>query len=311
MELGLVGCGSIAVEHMRALDGIQSHSVAWVVGREPTSTEAFAGEWGIRRWSCRLDEALGWPASGVIITSPSDLHADQALCCLEAGRHVLVEIPLATNLADCRRVQAAAAARALRVQVAQTQRYHPALLELHRRIESGVIRPHHLVCRWFFLRRENINWMGRRRSWTDNLLWHHACHVVDAALWLLGGPASGVQAQFGPLHPVLGIPLDLDLQFRVGSVPVSIAMSYNSLRAEQEYTLIGEEDTLAFTRGGLLDATGRLWEPSSDAEEAIPAQNREWLDAIREGREPEVAPAAVLAAMEVLHQAQLNLDAIQ
>src|SRR5438876_11964686 len=120
------------------------------------------------------------------------------------------------SLPDAERVTALAERSGLRLMVAHTQRFFPALIELRRRIEAGELHPHHLDCRWFFLRRSNVNWEGRRRSWTDNLLWHHACHVVDAALWLLGGGKPGaVRAQFGPPHPELGIPLDLDLQFRV------------------------------------------------------------------------------------------------
>src|SRR5439155_1795908 len=153
------------------------------VGRRPEATEAFAREWGFEHRTLSLEEALGRPGlDAVVICSPSEQHAGQAEKALAAGKHALVEIPLAMSLADAERVTALAERSGLRLMVAHTERFFPALHELRRQIEAGELHPHHLDCRWFFLRRSNVNWEGRRRSWTDNLLWHHACHVVDPAL---------------------------------------------------------------------------------------------------------------------------------
>lgn len=302
MRLAFVGYGSIAQAHARAFQQIPGVELAWVVGRDPAGTAEFAREWGFPRWTLNLEEALGADVDAVVITSPSDLHAAQTLACLEAGKHVLAEIPLSTNLADTEAVVAATARTGLRVQVAHTQRYHPALLELKRRIRAGELHPHHLAMRWFFLRRSNVNSMGRRRTWTDNLLWHHGCHVVDAALWLLDGDAEDVRAQFGRPHPELGIPLDLDLHFRVRDTLVNVAMSYNSPVPVHSYFVIGEEAALEFRDGRLLSGEQVVWEGSSDG--AIPAQDREWIEAIREDREPAVSPASVLPAMRALAAAE-------
>ncbi len=310
MKLCFVGYGSIAQAHARALQQVEGVEFSWVVGRDPASTREFAEEWGFEHVTLDLDEALRSPVDGVIITSPSDLHAAQTEAALRAGKHVLAEIPLSTNLPDTERVAALARETGLKVQVAHTQRYHPALQELHRLLRSRALHPHHLVCRWFFLRRSNVNWMGRRRSWTDNLLWHHGCHVVDAALWLLGGPAESVRAQFGPPHPELGIPLDLDLQFQVGKVLVNIAMSYNDPWPRHDYLLIGEETSLEFRDGKLWGPGGIEFEPE-ETDRSILNQDLEWLAAIREGREPAVSPEAVLPAMRVLHAAQQQLDALR
>ncbi|HTE18290.1 MAG TPA: Gfo/Idh/MocA family oxidoreductase [Armatimonadota bacterium] len=304
MRLCFVGYGSIAQAHARAFRQIPEVELCWLVGRDPQSTRQFAGEWGFPHWTLDLDEALAGDVDGVVITSPSDLHAAQAEAALQAGKHVLVEIPLATNLADAERVADLARETGLRVQVAHTQRYSPALLELRRRIADGELRPHHLHFRWFFLRRENVNWAGRRRSWTDNLLWHHGCHVTDAALWLLGPePVSPVRAQFGPPHPELRIPLDLDLQLTVGETLVSIAMSYNSAWPRHEYFVVGEEGCLEFRDGQLRNEGGAIPLGGSDGE-SILNQDREWIEAIREDREPAVSPDAVLPAMRVLQAAQ-------
>lgn len=308
MRLCFVGYGSIAEEHAKAFREHSDVEFGWVVGRDPASTEAFARQWGFRHWTVDLDEALNGEVDGVVITSPSDLHASQAIQCLQAGKHALVEIPVATSLADAEAVAAAARESGAIVQVAHTQRYEAPLVELHRRIAAGELHPHHVVCRWFFLRRNNVNWKGRRRTWTDNLLWHHACHVVDAALWLLGGgEGTDVRAQFGPPHPELGIPLDLDLQFRSGERLVTIAMSYNSPWPRHDYFVIGEEAGIEFRDGKLWSQDAPIYEPETSGR-AIPDQNREWVNAIREQRPAAVDVYAVLPAMRVLQAAQELLN---
>lgn len=311
LTLTFIGYGSIAAAHARALRELGGVCFDSVVGRRPEATEAFAREWGFAHWTVSLEEALARPGvDAVVIGSPSDQHAAQAERALAAGKHVLVEIPLAMSLADAERVTALAERTGRRLMVAHTQRFFPALLELRRRIAAGELHPHHLVCRWFFLRRSNVNWEGRQRSWTDNLLWHHACHVVDAALWLLGrtepepadsGPVRAL-GQAGPPHPELGIPLDLDLLLRAGEVLVNIAMSYNSPWPLHEYLVIGEEATLRFEEGRLMGKDGPVL--TSEGAHPIREQNREFLAAVREGREACVSGRSVLPAMRALQAVQ-------
>jgi 2-hydroxy-4-carboxymuconate semialdehyde hemiacetal dehydrogenase len=309
MRVAFVGYGSIAEAHARAFQQMPEVELVCVAGRDPESTGRFARQWGFSRWTVDLEEALGAGVDGVVITSPSDLHASQAEAALRAGKHLLVEIPLATTLRDAESVAALGRKSRLRVQVAHTQRYDAALRELRRRIASRELSPHHLVCRWFFLRRENVNWKGRRRSWTDNLLWHHACHVVDAALWLLGADdAAAVEAQFSRPHPELGIPLDLDLQFTASETLVSIAMSYNSPWPRHDYLVIGEEASVEFRDRKLWGPEGAIFSPEDDR--SIFDQDREWLEAVREGRDPAVSPEAVLPAMRVLQVAQQQMGAV-
>lgn len=309
MRLAFVGYGSIAQAHARAFRAMPGVEINWVVGRDPAGTQEFAAEWGIPHWTLELEQALGPDVDGVVITSPSDLHAGQAVTVLEAGKHALIEIPLATDLEDAVVVYRLAQETGLKVQVAHTQRYDPALRELHRRIAEGELHPHHLDFRWFFFRRENVNWMGRRRTWTDNLLWHHGCHVVDAALWLLGAgtgevpEAEDVRCQWGPPHPELGIPLDLDLQFHLGDQLVNVVMSYNSPWPQHSYFVIGEEASVKFEDGKLWGPDGVVFEPETPGG-SIPDQNAEWLAAIREDREPAVSPESVLPAMRALYAAQ-------
>src|SRR5687767_779310 len=98
MNLCFVGYGSIAQEHARGFRELPGVRFSSVVGRDPETTAAFAREWGFAGWTLNLDEALEGDVDGVVITSPSDLHPAQAEASLRAGKHVLVEIPLATEL---------------------------------------------------------------------------------------------------------------------------------------------------------------------------------------------------------------------
>jgi 2-hydroxy-4-carboxymuconate semialdehyde hemiacetal dehydrogenase len=314
LTLSFIGCGSIAASHVRALRELGGVRFDSAVGRRPEATEAFAREWGFAHWSLSLEEALARPGvDAVVIASPSDHHAVQAEQALAAGKHVLVEIPLAMNLADAERVTALAERSGLHMMVAHTQRFFPALIELRRQISSEELHPHHLVFRWFFLRRSNVNWEGRRRSWTDDLLWHHSCHVVDAALWLLGETEPGARAavlatgQAGPTHVELEIPLDLDLLLLAGDVPVNIAMSYNSPWPLHEYLVIGEETTLQFEDGRLMGREGPLFAP--EGAYPIREQDREFLAAVRESRELSVSGRSVLPAMRALQAVADTLSA--
>jgi len=309
MRVCFVGYGSIARAHARALRELGGVELDSVVGPRPEPTAAFAQEFGFADHGQSLEQALARPTvDAVLITSPSDVHAAQAEAALSAGKDVLVEIPIAMNQADAERVTRLAEETSRTLMVAHTQRFIPALQEARARIASGRLRVHHVVCRWFFLRRENVNWEGRRRSWTDNLLWHHSCHVVDAVLWLLGPDAlpQKVYGRAGPPHPELGIPLDLEISWEtpMGTL-VQIAMSYNSHRSIHDYLLIGAEQTLLFAGGRLLDADDTvLAPPESGGPGPIVAQDAEFLAAVREGRPATPGGRDVLPAMALLQQVQ-------
>lgn len=303
MRLCFVGCGSIAEVHAECFRRLGDVVFDTVVGRVAASTEAFAAKEGFLRATTHLEEAL---ASGsfdvVVITSPSDLHALQAEAALRADKDVLVEIPLATNLADAERVVALAEQRHRVLMVAHTQRFFPALREAKRQLERGKFHLSHFVGRWFFLRRENVNWMGRRRSWTDNLLWHHACHVVDVALWLLGVEEVEVAGYTGNVSDSLGIPLDVNLILRTSDGRLAtIVLSYNAHWAHHDYVLIGEEDTWTFSNGQLRTSKGVLFESE---ESPHLAQNAEFLDAVRKRRVPLVDGKVVLPTTRVLQKVQ-------
>jgi 2-hydroxy-4-carboxymuconate semialdehyde hemiacetal dehydrogenase len=196
--------------------------------------------------------------------------------------------------------------------VCHTQRYYPGLVEARRMIAAGELRPYNVVARYMFHRRQNVNWMGRRRTWTDNLIWHHGCHAVDASLWLLG--ATDVEAQANVALPSgpLGIPMDWSITMRTPRDQLAtVSLSYNTHIPLLDYLVIGEQTTLLFDDGELRGPEGRVLVPKPRDEavaDAIGRQDAEFLAAVAEGREPAISGRSVRPAMAALQVAQDTLD---
>jgi 2-hydroxy-4-carboxymuconate semialdehyde hemiacetal dehydrogenase len=317
LSLALLGNGSIGVAHVnafRAIDAGGALDFRTVMGRVPESTAAFAAEHGFGRSTTHLDEVLDDPdVDVVVVASPSEVHAEQTERALLAGKHVLCEIPLATSLADVDRLIALVEQSDRRLMVCHTQRYFPALIEVRRQIEAGDLHPNAVVSRFMFQRRENVNWMGRRRSWTDNLLWHHGCHAVDAALWMLGASEVDVTARIALPSGNLHVPMDLGVVIRTPSNQIiTVAMSYNTHLALHDYLIIGRENTFLFDNGELRDKSGVVlqWHGQDNTAEAIGRQNAEFLAAVFEQREPAISARSVRPAMAALQAAQDTLAAM-
>ena len=323
MNIATLGYGSIARSHVRAINALAA-TPEWqdlrfygVMGRLEEATADFAREFGATVATTDLDTLLADPAlDAMIVCSPSGMHAEQTARALRAGKHVLCEIPLALSLAETDELIALADQHDRRLMVCHTQRYYPPLVEARRRIASGELHPHAIVSRYMFGRRENINWQGRQRSWTDNLLWHHGCHAVDAALWLLGvadnGEEVAVTAQVALPGGSLEIPMDLTVTMRTARDQLAtVAMSYNIGFQIHDYLIIGEEATILFDDGVLRD-NERVLVPRAEREGVdapIPRQDAEFFAAIRDCREPAISGRSVRPAMAALQAAQDILEA--
>ena len=232
---------------------------------------------------------------------------DQTLRALAAGKHVLAEIPLAMRHAEGARLVEEARDRDVRLMVCHSQRFIPALAAARRRVAEGALHVHHLIGRFGLLRRENVGWTGRRRSWSDNLLWHHGCHLVDFSLWFLGAENATVLGQVAPPDTHTGIPQDLDILLRTHSNQlISLSLSYNLHVAMDEYVIVGAEESLHFRRGHLVSAEGPGEQPDAinAYQLAWEAQDREFLAAVRECRAPSSSGAEALPALAALQQMQ-------
>ncbi len=319
LTIGILGYGAIAREHALSLRRLGQAPHGWqvslsgVMGRLPAPTRAFAEEFGADLATTDLDELLADPRiEAVIICSPTDLHAEQTERALRAGKHVLCEIPLATSLAETDRLIDLAERSGLRLMVCHTQRYAAPLIEARRLIAGGEVQPRAMVSRYLLDKRENISWTGRRRSWTDNLLWHHGCHAVDAALWLLAAEATDVTARATAPDRRLGIPMDLSILLRTTrDQVVTVVMSYRALPPLQDYVVIADETTLVYANDELRDHRRVLIAAADNGgydTAALDRQNTDFFASILIGSEPVASARSVRPAMAALQAAQDALD---
>jgi 2-hydroxy-4-carboxymuconate semialdehyde hemiacetal dehydrogenase len=308
----LAGEGAIARKHIAALQRIDDVEVVAVVGGDADATTAFAAEHGIERHGLDLAAALDDPqVDAAILTSPTPLHKTQAVEVMEAGKHVLIEIPMADNLADAEAVVAAQRRTGVTAMVCHTRQFNPSHQWVHQRIAAGELALQHLVAETFFFRRENRNALGQPRSWTDHLLWHHACHTVDLFLHQTGELPSRVWAQQGPPHPELGIAMDMTVGLQAPSGALcTLALSFNNdgpLGTTFRY--IGTTGTYLARYDDLVDGHDKPVDLSGVAASAdgIENQDREFVAAVREGREPRSSVAQCLPTMQVLDRLEQTL----
>ncbi len=303
MRFCITGYGSIAGVHRDALQQQEGVEIDSVVGRLIEPTREFAASCGAPLATLDLGEALARPrVDAVLITSPSQVHYDQARAALEADKHVLLEIPMALSYVEAAALCDLADERGKTLMICHTERYWASTRELKRRIVAGELTPSHIHVEWHFFRRENINWMGRRRSWTDNLLWHHGGHAVDHAIWLFGEVPVEARAFFGPADNPLGIPLDVSAQLRFPSGGLAtFALSYNAIvpAAAQRFTVIAQEDFLVYDAGRFTDRDGTVLSEETN-EEAVPRQNEEFVNAVTESREPLTSGREILGSCQAL-----------
>jgi 2-hydroxy-4-carboxymuconate semialdehyde hemiacetal dehydrogenase len=301
MKICLAGTGAMGEIHMKALRKISGVEVVSLASRTGEGGRTFAGLWNIPFHSTSLEECIDRPGvDAVILTTPSDQHADQTVMALSKDKHVQVEIPMSLNLPDARRIVDATRKAGRVCMVTHTRRFSSPHREIRRRVREGTFHLHHMVVETYFFRRTNLNMHGQPRSWVDNLLWHHGCHSVDLAQWILDEPDFEVWGQKGPDHPSLGIPMDMTVAMKSKKGPLfTLAMSFNNKGPFGGfYRYIGEEDTYKVYRDSMTDGEGK--EVPSDGTAAFDRQDVEFTRAILDGTEPESSAESCLPTMALL-----------
>ncbi len=305
LRIALAGAGAFGEKHLDGLAKIDDVEVVSLVGRTLEKTQQVADRYGIDHVTTELDDSLALDeVDAVILCTPTQMHAEQAIACLEAGKHVEVEIPLADSLADARAVVDKAAESGLVAMCGHTRRFNPSHQWVHNKIAAGEFTIQHMDVQTFFFRRTNTNAKGEPRSWTDHLLWHHAAHTVDLFAYQVGAPIVEAHVMEGPHHPELGIAMDMSIQLKAETGALcTLALSFNNdgpLGTFFRY--IGDTGTYLARYDDLI--TGRD-EPIDVSNvdvsmNGIELQDREFVAAIREGREPNSSVAQVLNCYEVL-----------
>jgi 2-hydroxy-4-carboxymuconate semialdehyde hemiacetal dehydrogenase len=308
----MAGQGAFGIKHLEAMAKIDGIEVVSLAGGSETTTREVAERFKIPHWTLDLGEALARPGvEAAILATPTGMHAAQAIQCLEAGKHVQVEIPMADNLADAERL-AAVAAKSNRVAMAgHTRRFNPSHQWIHKRIQSGELKLQQMDVQTYFFRRKNLNALGQPRSWTDHLLWHHAAHTVDLFAYQAGEPITAARGLQGPMHPELAIAMDMSIQMKVASGAIcTLSLSFNNdgpLGTFFRY--ICDNGTYIARYDDLVDGKEQPIDVSKVdvSMNGIELQDREFFAAIREGREPSASVAQVLPAYRTLDVIEKSL----
>jgi 2-hydroxy-4-carboxymuconate semialdehyde hemiacetal dehydrogenase len=306
----MVGYGMMGVWHSEALRRTDA-VLHTVVGRRPEAAREFAERYGYRKWTLSLDEALADPEVDIVIlATPSERHEDQAIRCLEAGKHTLIEIPIAMSLEGARRVVAAGERSGRVYGLSHPMRFRREREALRARTRAGEETIRHIAGRFFIKRLVNIGATGYQRSWTDNILWHHFCHFVDLGLYLFdGAPIRRVQSHMGRLHERTGIPMECTVLVETeGDQTLLVHGSYHAAYRFYDKLIVTDRDTYFYDilAGTLKTAEGTV---AIEAEQDNAARIVfDFLDAVREGRPPIASGASVLPAIEVLQRVQDDWD---
>jgi len=310
LNVALAGAGAFGLKHLDGIDRIDNVNVVSLVGRQLDKTQQVAKKYGIGHVTTDLHEALARDdIDAVILCTPTQMHAQQAIDCMEAGKHVEIEIPLADSLADANRVADTQVRTGKIAMVGHTRRFNPSHQWVHKRITAGDFNIQQMDVQTYFFRRKNINAKGEPRSWTDHLLWHHAAHTVDLFQYQTGGNVVEANALQGPIHPQLGIAMDMSIQLKADTGAIlTLSLSFNNdgpLGTFFRYigdsgTYVARYDDLANGRDDAIDVS------SVDVSmDGIELQDREFFSAIREQREPISSVRHVLPCYNVLNQLEL------
>lgn len=314
VRICLAGPGAFGTRHLQALLRIEGAAIVSIVGETVDAAREAAAKFGVAHWTVDLAESLSRPdVDAVILATPTPLHADQAEQCMRAGKHVLVEIPMADSLARAQRLVQVQRETGVVGMVGHVRRFNPSHRWLRRRIAAGKLKLQQLCAQTYFFRRTNLNALGQPRNWTDHLLWHHACHTVDLFHHQTGEVASQAFALQGPLHPTLGIAMDMSIGLKTPSGALcSLSLSFNNdgpLGTSFRY--ICDKGTYVASYDDLFDGHQRAIEVTSPGEpkDGIELEDREFVAAIREQREPNASLAQALPTMETLDRLERSLHA--
>lgn len=313
MKVLLSGPGAFGIKHLDGIQNIDGVEVVSLVGRTLEKTQAVADKYGIGHVATDLEEALAeTEAEAAILCTPTQQHATGAIQCMKAGKHVQVEIPLADSWAGAEAVMETQKETGLVAMCGHTRRFNPSHQWINKRIVAGEMNIQQMDVQTYFFRRQNINAKGEARSWTDHLLWHHAAHTVDLFAYQAGAPIVEANAVQGPIHPELGIAMDMSIQMKAANGAIcTLSLSFNNdgpLGTFFRYicdngTYIARYDDLVNGKEEAIDVS-----KVDVSMNGIELQDREFFSAIAEGRQPNSSVANVLPCYKVLHDLEQQLS---
>ncbi|MGN6319641.1 Gfo/Idh/MocA family oxidoreductase [Trinickia sp.] len=307
LKVALVGAGAFGIQHLDAMAGLEDAVVVSLVDSDSNKARELAARYGIAQAHSELQDALSQPEiEAVILCTPTPLHASQAIACLQAGKHVLVEIPLADSLDDAETVALWQKRTGLIAMCGHTRRFNPGHAWVRSRIRRGEFSLRQLDVQTYFLRRTNMNALGQPRDWVDHLLWHHAAHTIDLFLYQTGDDLVAANVLQGPIDPTLGIALDMSIQLKSRSGALcTLSLSFNNAGPfGSTFRYIGDGSTYIARYDELTDGLGNpvQFEPAGLISNGVARQDAEFFAAIRARREPNASVDQVLPCYRVLHR---------
>ena len=312
IKVALAGAGAFGVKHLDGIKNIDGVEVVSLMSRDIEKTKETAAKYGIQHVTTDLAESLALKeVDAVILCTPTQMHADQTMACLKAGKHVQVEIPLADSIQGANAVAALAKSSGLVAMCGHTRRFNPSHQYVHKEIAAGKFNIQQMDVQTYFFRRTNRNALGQARSWTDHLLWHHAAHTVDLFAYQCGSPIVKANAVQGPIHPSLGIAMDMSIQLKAANGAIcTLSLSFNNDGPLGTYfRYIGDTATYLARYDDLFNGKDEKIDVSKVdvSMNGIELQDREFFAAIKEGREPNSSVASVLPCYQVLHDLEQQL----
>jgi 2-hydroxy-4-carboxymuconate semialdehyde hemiacetal dehydrogenase len=321
IKVALAGAGAFGIKHLDGIKNIDGVEVVSLISRDIEKTKDTAAKYGIQHVTTSLDESLALKeVDAVILCTPTQMHADQTLACLKAGKHVQVEIPLADSIKGANAVVAMAKSSGLVAMCGHTRRFNPSHQYVHKEVAEGRFNIQQMDVQTYFFRRTNMNALGQARSWTDHLLWHHAAHTVDLFAYMAGASAGAPEggrivkanAVQGPIHPTLGIAMDMSIQLKAANGAIcTLSLSFNNDGPLGTYfRYIGDTATYLARYDDLFTGKDEKIDVShmDVSMNGIELQDREFFAAIKEGREPNGSVASVLPCYQVLHDLEQQLS---
>ena len=316
IKVALAGAGAFGIKHLDGIKNIADVGVVSLISRDLEKTREVAKQYGIDHVTTELSDSLALKeVDAVILCTQTQMHAAQAKACLEAGKHVQVEIPLCDVLKQGEEILALQKKTGKVAMVGHTRRFNPSHQYVHKKIKAGEFNIQQMDVQTYFFRRTNMNALGQPRSWTDHLLWHHAAHTVDLFAYQCGSPIVKANAVQGPIHPDLKIAMDMSIQLQAANGAIcTLSLSFNNdgpLGTFFRY--IGDTATYIARYDDLVQSHSKGPETPVDVSKVdvsmngIELQDREFFAAIREGREPNSSVAQVLPCYQVLHQLEQQL----
>ena len=313
IKVALAGAGAFGIKHLDGIKLIDGVEVVSLIGRELSKTKEVANKYGIAHVTTDLNESLAIKeVDAVILCTPTQMHSSQSIACLQAGKHVQVEIPLCDVYKDGAEVVALQKQNSLVAMCGHTRRFNPSHQFVHQQIKAGHFNVFQMDVQTYFFRRTNMNALGQPRSWTDHLLWHHAAHTVDLFAYQAGSPVVKANAIQGPIHPSLGIAMDMSIQLQAANGAIcTLSLSFNNDgHLGTFFRYIGDNATYIARYDDLFNGKEEKLDVSKVAVSmnGIELQDREFFAAIREGREPNASVAQVLPCYQVLHDLEQQLS---